>query len=185
MRCSGGLVLAIAAAGIAQAEPVGFACPKAGTIEERALGKLQYTGAAANDPTVCNFVNYKNEPDARLFNFYPMEASSAAAVKAGMGDLFAGRKNTVTFDYTSPTRYLSHDTWTISRHEPVVIGGRSFDTVVLELDRQYEGRNQNRWHLVEWLSARDGLWVKGQSSLVSGQATGMPPSYQDHAITIP
>jgi hypothetical protein len=184
MRHFPGLLLALATVGVAQAEPVNFACPRPGTVEERALGKLQYTGAAS-DPAVCNFVNYKNEPDARLFNFYPMEPSSTAAVKAGMGDLFAGRKTSVTFDYTSPTRYLSHDTWTFTRREPVVIGGRSFDTVVLELDRQYEGRNQNHWHLVEWLSAKDGLWVKGQSTLVSGQATGMPPSYQDHAITLP
>jgi hypothetical protein len=56
---------------------------------------------------------------------------------------------------------------------------------VLALDRQYEGRNQNHWHLVEWLDANNGLWVKSESSLVSGQANGMPPSYQDHAITLP
>jgi hypothetical protein len=178
MAIVGGISMAIA-------QPVNFTCPRAGVIEQRGLGKLQYTGPAANDPLVCNYMNYKNEPDARLFNFYPIENSSVPAVKAGLGDLFAGRKTSVTFDYTSPTRYLSHDTWTIQRRQPVTIAGRTVDTVVLVLDRQYEGRNQSHWHLVEYLDIKDGLWVKGESSLVSGQTNGMPPSYQDHDITVP
>ena len=101
-----------------------FSCPRAGVIEERGLGKLQYTGAAANDPVVCNRLNYKNEPEARLFNFYLLEDSSNAAVRAALSDLFSGRKASVSFDYTSPTRYLSHETWKQLRREQVTVGGK-------------------------------------------------------------
>ncbi len=37
---------------LAHAQPVTFACPRAGVIEERGLGSLQYTGPAPNDPFV-------------------------------------------------------------------------------------------------------------------------------------
>lgn len=172
-------------AGVAQAQPVSFACPKAGTVEERALGKLQYTGPSPSDPLICTFTNYRNEKESRLYNYYPPDAATAGPIKAGLADLFAGRKASVTFDYTSPTHYISHETWKIARRESVSIGGRTVDTVVFDIDRIYETRNENHFHLMGWLDAKDGLWVKGQSNVVSGQANGLPPSYQDHAITVP
>src|ERR1700712_4845368 len=61
-----GLAMAVSgSATVAHAQAVNFTCPRAGVTEERGLGKLQYTGAAANDPLVCNRLNYKTEPESR------------------------------------------------------------------------------------------------------------------------
>jgi hypothetical protein len=183
--CAAVLSTTVAGANLAHAQPVPFACPRNGVIEERALGKLQYTGAASNDPYICNRLNYKNEPESRLFNFYLLEDSSNTAVRTALLDLFAGRKTKVTFDYTSPTRYLSHETWTILRHEQVTIGGKAIDTVVCDRETQYETRTAFHGHFVQWLDPKNGLWVKSETNAISGQVNGQPPSYQDHAITLP
>jgi hypothetical protein len=180
------LVMALGAgAGVARAQAVDFACPRNGVIEERALGKLQYTGAAATDPVVCNRLNYKNEPESRLFNFYLLENSSNAAVKAGLSDLFSGRKTSVSFDYTSPTRYLSHETWKLLRREQVTIGGKPLNTVVYDRETLYETRSGFHGHFVQWLDPKNGLWVKSETNVISGQVSGQPQTYQDHAITLP
>lgn len=180
----GVLVTIISAVG-ARAQPVNFACPRAGVIEERGLGKLQYTGAAPNDAFVCNRLNYKNEPESRLFNFYLLESSSNAAVRAGLADLFAGKQASVSFDYTSPTRYLSHETWKVLRREQVTIGGKALDTVVFDRETTYETRGAFHGHFVQWLEPKSGLWVKSETNVISGQVAGQPPSYQDHSITLP
>jgi hypothetical protein len=168
-----------------QAQPVAFACPRAGVVEERGLGKLQYTGPASSDPMVCNRLNYKNESESRLFNFYLLESSSNAAVKAGLSDLFAGRQARVSFDYTSPTRYLSHETWTILRREKISIGGQQLDTVVFDRETLYQTRGAFHGHFVQWLDPKNGLWVKSETNVISGQVNGQPSNYQDHAITLP
>ena len=169
----------------AGAQPVTFACPRAGVIEERGLGKLQYTEPAANDPMICNRLNYKNEPESRLFNFYLLESSSNAAVKAGLTELFAGRQAKVSFDYTSPTRYLSHETWSILRREKITVGGKPLDTVVFDRETLYETRGAFHGHFVQWLDPKSGLWVKSETNVISGQVNGQPQSYQDRSITLP
>jgi hypothetical protein len=180
------LFIAISAgATVAQAQPIEFNCPKAGVIEERGLGKIQYTGASPNDPYVCNRIDYRNQPESRLFNFYLLEDSSNAQVKAALTDLFSGRKTSVSFDYTSPTRYLSHETWTILRREPVTIGGKTLNTVVFDRETQYETRGAFHGHFVQWLDPKNGLWVKSETNVISGQTSGQPPTYQDHSITLP
>jgi hypothetical protein len=170
---------------VAQAQVVDFACPKAGVVEERGLGKIQYTGASPSDPYVCNRQNYKNEPEARLFNFYLLEDSSNAAVRAALTEILSGRKPSVKFDYTSPTRYLSHETWTFLRREQVTIAGKAIATVVYDRETTYETRGAFHGHFVQWLDPKNGLWVKGESNFISGQVSGQPPSYQDHSITLP
>jgi hypothetical protein len=169
----------------AQAQPVAFTCPRPGVIEERGLGKLQYTGPASNDPMICNRLNYKNEPESRLYNFYLLEGTSNAAVKTGLSDLLSGRQAKVSFDYTSPTRYLSHETWTILRREKVSIGGQQLDTVVFDRETLYETRGAFHGHFVQWLDPKNGLWVKSETNVISGQVNGQPVTYQDHSITLP
>jgi hypothetical protein len=171
--------------GVARAQPVEFTCPRAGVIEERALGRLQYTGAAAGDPLICNRFNYKNEPESRLFNFYELENSSNGAVRGALTELFAGRKTSVSFDYTSPRRYLSHETWSILRREQLNIGGKTFDTVVFDRETTYENRGAFHGHFVQWLSPKNGLWLRSETHFISGQVSGQPPTYQDQSITLP
>jgi hypothetical protein len=175
----------LAATTVSYAQPVAFACPKAGVVAEMGLGKIQFTGASPTDPTVCNRLNYKNEPESRLFNFYLQEPSSNAAVKSALTELFAGRKASVAFDYTSPTHYLSHETWKILRREQITIGGKALDTVVFDREALYETRNANHFHFVQWFDPKSGIWVKNESNVLGGQSNGMPPSYQVHSITGP
>jgi hypothetical protein len=170
---------------IAQAQPVDFACPKGGVIEERALGKLLYTGASPSDPYLCNRLNYKNEPEARLFNFYLMGDANNAAVRPALLELLSGRNTKVTFAYTSPTRYLSQETWTFVRREKVAVGGKTIDAIVLDREAEYQNRGAFHGHWVQWLDPKNGLWVKSQFNFISGQTSGQPPSYEDHSITIP
>jgi hypothetical protein len=180
-----GASVAFGFAAHANAQPVPFACPKAGVVAEFGLGKIQYTGASPSDPTMCNRLNYKNEPDSRVFNFYPPEDSSNATIKSNLTELFSGRKASVTFDYTSPTRYLSHETWKILRREQITIGGKPVDTVVFDREALYEGRNSNHFHFVQWFDPKSGIWVKNESNVLGGQSNGMPPSYQVRSITGP
>ena len=178
-------LVAVGFAAQASAQPVPFTCPKAGVIADFALGKIHYTGASPSDPAVCNHLNYKNEPESRLFNFYPLEDSSNAAVKSNLTELFSGRKPSVTFDYTSPTHYLSHETWKILRREQITIGGKPVNTVVFDREALYETRNANHFHFVQWFDPKSGIWVKNESNVLGGQANGMPPSYQVRSITGP
>jgi hypothetical protein len=80
---------------------------------------------------------------------------------------------------------LSHETWTILRREQVNIGGKPIDTVVFDREALYETRGAFHGHFTQWLNPKNGLWVKSETNVVSGQAAGQPPSYQDHAITLP
>lgn len=172
-----------AGTGIAQAQTSEFACPKAGTVEERGSYKTQYTGAAASDPYVCNSTDTWNKPQALLFNFYRVQDVPVAEVRPAMLDLLSGRKSTVTVT----TAAGGTETWSVLRHEPVTVAGKTMDTIVLAQDRERFPNSMHPFHgqYVRWLDAKDGLWVRAELKVITGEGAMERKPYRDSAITIP
>ena len=120
--------LACAAATVSQAQPVNFACPKAGTVEERAVSTQKYTGTSPSDPYICTMLGRTGKPELRLFNLYPLSdinntAAATAPIRTGMLDLLSGRKTSVSFPRTASNGYILQETWTLLRKEPYAVNG--------------------------------------------------------------
>jgi hypothetical protein len=171
--------------GSAHAQPVQFACPKAGTVEQRGLGKITYTGPSPSDPYLCTSLNYANRPQALLFNFYIVDDSSKAAVRTAMIDLLSGAKTSVSFDFTTPRdRYFFHHTWTFLRREHLTIDGWRFNTIVFDEETQQTNGAELHGHFTRWLDPVNGLWLRSRFKYVSGQMTGGVGGYSDVSITL-
>jgi hypothetical protein len=184
--------LACAAATASQAEPVYFACPKAGTVEERAVSTQQYTGTSPSDPYICTMLGRTGKPELRLFNLYTLSeinntAEAMAPIRAGMLDLLSGRKTSASFPRTASNGYILQETWTVLRKEPYAVNGKTFDTIVFdqEIKSDPRGRSDFHGHYTMWLDPKAGLWLKSDLHVLSGSTNMYPQAYQDRAITIP
>ena len=174
------------------AQPVDFACPKAGTIEQRSITTLKYTGPSPSDPFECTLINRLGKPETRLFNIFLIEDSNntpaaTAPVRAGMLDLLAGRKTSVSFLVASPRGYITHETWTVLRKETLAVDGKSFATVVFDRDLASDPKLQNAFHghYTNWLDPKTGLWLKSDLTGATGATNYYPQSFQVHSITFP
>jgi hypothetical protein len=184
--------LACAAATVAQAQPINFACPKAGTVEERAVSTQKYTGVSANDPYICAMLGRTGKPELRLFNLYPLSdinntEATMAPVRTAMQELLSGRKTSVSFALTASNGYILQETWTFLRKEPYAVNGQAFDTMVFdqEITADPRARSDFHGHYTMWLAPKAGLWLKSDLHVLSGSTNMYPQAYQDHAITIP
>ena len=197
-------LICAAAASVSHAQPVAFACPKAGTVEERvdptrdgAVSTLKYTGASPGDPYLCARLAASGKPELRLFNFYLISmsdtnstAAANAPVRAGMLELLSGRKASVSFDYTDPDGSVTHQTWMFVRKEPLTVGDKTFDTSVFDQE-VIGGKGQGRAakHYIRWLDQKAGLWLKVNFSVTSIGArtatTTYVDGYRDRSITLP
>jgi hypothetical protein len=179
-----GALMAIGtSASFAQAQPVDFACPRPGTIEERGAFKTQYTGPSPTDPYLCNGLDSWGKPQALLFNFFRPTDIQGTDVRAGMLDLLASRKTSVSFTFASG----SAETWKMLRHEQVTFAGKKIDTIVIDQERERfpSSRRPFHGHYTHWLDPRDGLWVKADLNVISGETAMERKPFQDSAITLP
>ena len=184
--------LACAAGTVAQAQPASFACPKPGTVEERAVSTQKYTGTSPNDPYICTMLGRTGKPELRLFNLYPLSdinnnEAAMAPVQAGMLDLLSGRKTSVNFPRTASNGYILQETWTLLRKEPYTVNGQTFETIVFdqEIKSDPRARSDFHGHYTMWLAPKAGLWLKSDLHVISGSTNYYPQAYQDHAITTP
>jgi hypothetical protein len=183
LQCLSTLMGICAGASFAHAQPVDFACPKPGTIEERGPYKRQSTGASPSDPYLCNGSDSWNKPQVLLFNFYKPEDVQGTDVRTGMLDLFAGRKTSVTVTLGAGSR----ETWKILRREQITIAGRKIDAVVFDQERERFATSLRPFHghYTRWLDPKNGLWVKAELTVISGETAMERKAYQDTAITLP
>lgn len=177
---------------VSYAQPVDFACPKAGTVEERAVSMQKYTGTSPGDPYICALLGRTGKPELRLFNLFPLSeinntAPATAPVRAGMLDLLSGRKTSVSFPHTASNGYIQQETWTFLRKEPYTVNGKTFDTIVFdqEVKSDPRGRSDFHGHYTQWVDPKAGLWLKSDLSVISGSTNMYPQAYRDHAITLP
>ncbi len=161
------------------AQPAPFSCPKPGTVETRGNLTTKYAGTG-QDPYVCRGIGIEGKPIARLFNFYPPMEAKIPGVRDSMLALISGRQTTAKVTYESG----STDTWTFLRREPLVIGGKSFNTMVFGFDRQRFASSSRPFHglYTRWLDPVSGLWLKATLDKVDGQIGGEYPAYVDTAI---
>jgi hypothetical protein len=177
---------------VAQAQPTGFACPKAGTIEQRGSFKITYTGQSSGDAYTCARLDPWSKPEIRLFNLYTLSetnntAAANAGARAGMMDLLSGKKASVNFPYTSFDGYSSQETWKFLGKEPVSLDGKTFDAMTFSLERVADPRGRSAFHgnYKQWLDPKTGLWVKSELTVVGGEIGKYPRSYTDTSITLP
>jgi hypothetical protein len=183
LQCLGALITICASAGLARAQPIDFSCPKPGTVEERGAYKTQYTGASPSDPYICNGSDSWNKPQTLVFNFYKPGDIQGTDVRTGMIDLFAGRKTSVSVTLGAG----GAETWKILRREQITIAGKKLDTIVFDQERERFPTSMHPFHghYTRWLDAKDGLWVKAELSVISGELALERKPYQDSAITLP
>jgi hypothetical protein len=181
-----------AAAAAANAQPADFACPKAGTVEQRSVSTLSYTGSSPNDPAVCTLISRTGKPEQRLFNLYLLSdinntAAALTPIKAGIADILSGRKTTVSFPALASNGYIQAETWTFVRKEAVRVGDKIFNTIVLdrEVTSDPRGRSDFHGHYTQWLVPGAGLWVKSDLTNATGATNFYPQSYRDQTITVP
>jgi len=177
------LLTITASTGFARAQPADFACPKPGTIEERGAYKAEYAGPSPGAPYLCNSVDTWNKPRALLFNFYNPNEVATADVTNSLVDLFAGRTPSLTVNLKSG----SIEKWTMLRREQVNIGGTSIEAIVFDEERWRFPSSLHPFHghYTRWLDPKDGLWVKAESSDVSGETARERKPYQDTSIRFP
>jgi hypothetical protein len=172
---------------VAQAQPVDFTCPKAGTVEIRPLGTIRDTGASTNDPYVCTSLGYAGKRFSLLFGIYRTEGPDIALIRPAMLELFSGRKTSVSFGFTNPDQVHLHHTWTFLRRETITVAGKARDTMAFDLEIQAERRQggYNLLHALFWFDPMDGIWIKRQLHLISGTYQGNSPDYEDISIVVP
>jgi hypothetical protein len=192
---------------VSHAQTVAFACPRAGTVEERvdatrdgAVSTPKYSGTSPGAPYICSRLGPSGKPEFRLFNFYFISitdlsntAAANAPVRAGMLDLLSGRKASVSFPYTDSDGSVTQQTWTFVRKEPFTVNDKTFDTNVFDqevLGGKEQGRNAK--HYMRWLDQKSGLWLKVEFSVISGpvrhgaaQHATYVEGYRDRSITLP
>jgi hypothetical protein len=186
-------VLGVAAAtNVAHAQSTDFACPKAGTVEQRPVSTLTYAGASSSDPTICMVTNRVGKPELRLFNLYLLSdinnnAAALAPIKAGMSDLLSGRKTSATYPAMASNGYVETDTWTFVRKEPLKVEDKTFNTIVFdrEITSDPRGRSAFHGHYTVWVDPKAGLWLKCELTGASGATNMYPLSYRDQKITGP
>jgi hypothetical protein len=176
--------------GTALAQPVNFICPKAGTVEVRSLGRIQYTGSSATDPYVCKRLNIWGKPQARLFNFYPVGDADYADVRAALSEIFSGKQTRVSFNHARPPRGIPfRETWTFLRRENVTVAGKTFNTIVFDREElqllPFTGDTAFHAHDVLWFDPETGLWVKAQFHPLSGEYQNVEWDYEDLSIIEP
>jgi hypothetical protein len=158
----------------ANAQPVSFTCPRAGTVVEYASGQESYLGTVPGNPFICAKKNLWGKDKTLIFNFYLVMDSDVPAVQAGMQALMANPGQPVSFIYIAASnRNQYKDTWVLLRREFVVLDGRKIDAVVF--GREQEGRLGNSFHSKStwWLDPRTGVWLKSEVTDLAGQAIGL------------
>jgi len=176
----------------AHADQVTFSCPKAGTVEERGVSILKYTGASPADPYVCARLDPRGRPELRLFNLYALSdtnntAAANAPARSGMMDLLSGRKTSASFPYTAFNGYIQHDTWTLLRKESYSIDGKTVEVLVLDHDVIGDSRGPSGFHgrYTHWLDPQTGIWLKMELAVISGSANFWPQAYRVRTVTLP
>jgi hypothetical protein len=166
-----GLLMTVAPS---QAQTPGFACPKAGTVAQYELGKVQYLGTSPDDSYDCLRVDPWGKTGGRLFNLYFVEKAEYPAVRSAMISLFSKHSQSVSFLFTaSSNRNQYRATWTFLRTELLVLGDRKIETDVYEDHQQGLHSNNFDGKWVMWLDPRTGIWIKNDFSITSGTATGL------------
>lgn len=173
-------MLLVSASAFAQGAP--FSCPKPGTVETRGNLTIKYEGTG-QDPYVCTAIGVQGKPVARLFNFYLPAEAKIPGVRDSMLALISGRATSAKVTYESG----STDTWTFLRREPLVVGGKTYNTLVFSFDRQRFANSMHPFHgkYTRWLDPVNGLWLKASLDSADGQLGGDYPPYDDTAITGP
>jgi len=174
----------------AAAQSTGFVCPKAGTVEQRAVSTVTYNGSSPEDPAICMLTNRLRKPEQRLYNLFLLSninnnASAMAPIKAGMSDILSGRKTGVTFPAMEYNGYITTNKWTFVRREPLTVGNKTFNTLVLdrEVTADPRARSDFHGHYMMWIDPAAGIWLKVELSAASGATRGYPQSSRVHAIT--
>jgi hypothetical protein len=176
----------------ARADQIAFSCPKAGTIEERGVSTLKYTGTSPADPFVCTRLDPRSKPELRLFNLYALSdtnntAAANAPARAGMTDLLSGRKTSVSFPYTAFNGYIEQDTWTLLRKESYAFDGKLVEVLVLDHEVVGDSRGSSAFHgrYTHWLDPKSGVWLKTELAVISGSANFWPQAYRVRTVTLP
>jgi hypothetical protein len=176
----------------ANADQATFSCPKAGTIEERGVSILKYTGTSPADAYVCARLDARSKPELRLFNLYALSdtnntAAANAPARSGMIDLLSGRKTSVSFPYTAFNGYIEQDSWTLLRKEPYSIDGKTVEVLVLDHDVVGDSRGTSAFHgrYTHWLDPKTGVWLKTELTVISGSANFWPQAYRVRTVTLP
>jgi hypothetical protein len=176
----------------ANADQAIFSCPKPGTIEERGVSTLKYTGTSPGDPFVCARLDSRAKPELRLFNLYSLSdtnntPAANAAVRAGLLDLLSGRKTSASFAYTAINGYIQQEKWTLLRKEPYQIEGKTVETLVFDEETTGDPRGTSGFHghYTRWLDPQSGLWLKADLAVVSGAGNFYPQAYRVRSVTLP
>jgi hypothetical protein len=179
-----------AASTAAYAQSADFACPKAGTVEQRAVSTITYNGPSPSDPTICMITNRVGKPEQRLYNLFLLSdinntASALAPMKAGLSDMLSGRKTSVTFPGMASNGYIEKDTWTFVRKEPLTVGNKTFNTLVFdrEVTADPRGRSTFHGHYMMWIDPAAGLWLKVELTGATGSTNMYPVSYRVQTVT--
>lgn len=163
---------------------VQFQCPKPGTRATYGTSRrpVVFDGADPADPMVCLATNPNGTTARRVGNLQEVPAGQFAAVRDGLAQVFPlapGR--TARFSYfqgymNDPTKTGQfRETWTTVGPETLQVGGKPVETVVVtrELeDSQPYGSVGIRWKL--WYARDSGVWVKGEPTVLRGDATVRP-----------
>ncbi len=176
----------------AHAAQVTFSCPAPGTLEQRGVSTLKYTGTSAADSFVCARLDPRGKAELRLFNLYALSgtnntAAANVAARSGMMDLLSGRKTSVSFPYTAFNGYIQQDTWTLLRREPYAIDGKTVEVLVLDHDVASDARGTSGFHgrYTHWLDPKTGIRLKMELSVITGSANFWPQAYRVRSVTLP
>jgi len=164
------LALALAAAPLpllAQAPPIAFQCPLAGTVTEvttrTAVHALTNLGADPSDPALCRWQRGAT-PGASLYGIFGPDTSPlrGADIRRGMDALFAGAAE-VTFRFQTTSRSgqtaATEDTWQRIGLQTLVIGDRPVEThVFLRISVSAERGFRGVWR--RWYDPVSNEWVK-------------------------
>ena len=191
-----GLIVWVILIGVSSAcfaQPVAFACPKAGTVEVRGPYIFKYTGPSSDDPYICTLIDPWGRPDHELFNIYRLSgrfdtAEANAAAREGMLELLSGQKTSVRFEYTNANGTVDVQIWTMLRQERYQLNGKTYELIVFDNEHISDSRTNRSLHAhyIRWLNPEMGLWLKAELQIVSGGDTWHHPKpYVDTDITLP
>ena len=164
------LALTLAAAPLplrAQAPPIAFKCPLAGTVTEVTMGTavhaLTNLGADPSDPALCRWQR-GTSPGASLYGIFGPDTSElrGADIRRGMDALFAGATE-VAFRFQTTSRNgqtaATEDTWQRIGRETLTIGDRKVETHVFRRISVSAERNfRGVWR--RWYDPVSNEWVK-------------------------
>jgi hypothetical protein len=180
-----------AAVTTAHAQSADFTCPKAGTVEQRAVSTYTYNGASP-DPAICMVTNRVGKPELRLFNLYLLSdinnnAAALSPIRAGMSDILSGRKTSVTYPAMASNGYIESETWTFARKESLKVEDKTFNALVFdrEITSDPRGRSAFHGHYTVWVDPKAGLWLKVDLMGASGATNMYPVSYRVQKVTGP